>query len=185
MKKNYLKYIIFSFVLITLFASFGFSGSVAFATDNKASFDETYVLDDLNGMIINNKQFTVNDYPRKVSGDFELLNLVEFAYTYDKKYSGNYALYAYVYNPSGIRIEADSAQNRIQLACKYDENNEPIDFEKYNIKLCSVSSDGLYLKFKIIDHLVDGKSLYDIVNRDARRYDVTGIEFLLSSTKKN
>ena len=70
MKKNYLKYIIFSFVLITLFASFGFSGSVAFATDNKASFDETYVLDDLNGMIINNKQFTVNDYPRKVSGDF-------------------------------------------------------------------------------------------------------------------
>lgn len=184
MKKNYLKYIIFSFVLITLFASFGFSGSVAFATDNKASFDETYVLDDLNGMIINNKQFTVNDYPRKVSGDFELLNLVEFAYTYDKKYSGNYALYAYVYNPSGIRIEADSAQNRIQLACKYNENNEPIDFEKYNIKLCSVSSDGLYLKYKIIDHLVDGKSLYDIVNRDARRYDVTGIEFLLSSTKK-
>lgn len=181
---NLKKYIILSFVLITILASFGLTGSVAFAADKKTSFDETYVLDDLNGMIINNKQFTVNDYPKKLSGDFELLNLVEFAYTYDKEYRGNYALYVYIYNPSGIQIVADSAQNKIQLGCKYDENNEPVDFEKYNIKLCSVSSDGLYLKYKVIDHLVDGKSLSEIVNRDARRYDVTGIELLSASTKK-
>ena len=67
-RKQIIKRICVSFVLIAVFVlamvfGGGFTAPVAYAaTNDDLQFDETYVMDDLEGMTINGKPFDIADY---------------------------------------------------------------------------------------------------------------------------
>lgn len=183
MKKVHRKYIVLAFILTLLFAlatCIGVSG-VVFAAEDYRTSD---VMTDLNASTIDGVAFKAEDYPADSTRSLQLLNFVEYAYAYNEVDRTRYSLYCYVYNPAKIDIKADSAQNKIQLASKYDDAGEPSNFEKYDIQLISASDDGLFYKYKIIDHVTaDGTTFSTRVNRDSRRYDISGIELLTKGAR--
>ena len=155
----------------------------AYAADG-VSFDTTDVLDDLKSA----EGFHILNYPYDGTGRVkhpEILNVVEYCYSYRTNMRDNYGLYLYLYNPQGLDIDTDSKANKVQLAVSYGTDKDgymvPAAYEKFNLQFCSVSTDAdyyrLFYKFKVIDHVSsDGKTIVQRVNSNARRYDISGIE---------
>lgn len=155
----------------------------AYAADG-VSFDTTDVLDDLKSA----EGFHILNYPFDGTGRIkhpEILNVIEYCYSYRTNMRDNYGLYLYLYNPQGLDIDTDSKANKVQLAVSYGTDKDgytvPAAYEKFNLKFCSVSTDAdyyrLFYKFKVIDHVSsDGKTIAQRVNSNARRYDISGIE---------
>lgn len=143
-------------------------------------FDQINVLDDLQS----SEGFDIRDYPFDSSGLFrspQIVNVVEYCYTYRVNMRDNYGLYLYFYNPQGIELDTASRANRVQIAVAYNADKLPTDYEKFDLQFCSMSTEaryyGLFYKFKVIDHeSADGKTLLERVNSNARRYDISGIE---------
>jgi len=144
-------------------------------------FDATNVLDDLKSSTVNGKSFDIRNYPYNENGALNVLNFVEFGYSYKSNLRKNYALYVYIYNPKGINISDKSKQNKIQIAVNYNAENEPTRYEKFNLIFCN-KSDGdyknLFYKFKVSDREINGKTFADRVNSNGRKYDISGIELL-------
>ena len=142
------------------------------------SFDDTDVLDDLMGT----STFKISDYPYKEGANPQIINFVEYCYSYRKNMQDNYGLYIYVYNPSNIDIDTSTYQNKIQMAVEYNSNGTPTRYEKFRLQLCSAVTGGdyrnLFFKFKVVDREIDGKTFADRINTNSRRYDVSGIELL-------
>lgn len=136
-------------------------------------FDETYVLNDLNGATIWGKTFNTSDYPKNDGGELRLLDFVEYSFSTKFELQYNYGLYLYVYNPKAIQFKDDDF-NKVEIAIEYDSSGEPTKWDKFQITICSFSQDYLFYKFKI----KSVGSIYDrIVTVPAqRRYDVVGIE---------
>jgi len=156
--------------------------TAVFAAENTTDFEQTDVLEDLLTSEINGNAFEITDYPYNESGNVRIIAFVEYCYSYRVNLRENYGLYLYIYNPKGIEIDDDSLQNTVQMAVRYDEGGKPVEYEKFALKLCSKVEKGdykgLFYKFKIIDHPVDGKYFAQRVNSNARRYDLSGIELL-------
>ena len=127
---------------------------------------------DLMQMTIDGKKFDVADYPADENGETRMLSFIEYGYSYDETARDKFALFAYVYNPKKDVVAA-SGQNKIQLASAYDKSGNATEYTKYRLQLVSASADGLFLKYKIAESAEIVKRL---TNRDARRYDVSGIE---------
>lgn len=171
-------------LFITSFFSMGFT--TAKADSNSLKFDETNVMDDLKS----SKNFNILSYPFYESEKPEMfiINVVEYCYTFDILRQENYGLYLYVYNPNGRDINITEGVNKVQMAVGYDSEGLPNDYEKFGLKFCSKSEEkyyeGLFYKFKVIDHLSkDGKTMLQRVKSSERRYDITGFEIL--ENKKN
>lgn len=163
-------------ILISALTSFIGVGSLSFAAE---SFESSDVLTDLNSMTVNGKKFDVADYPANSKDRLQVINLVEYGYSYKEADRSGFSLFVYLYNPAKIDIKAESGQNKIQLGYKYGADGNPTGFEHYDIQLCSVSENGLFLKYKVIDHVAaDGSTIANRVNRDSRRYDVSGLYML-------
>lgn len=171
-----------SFSLIVLFIvcavalTGGFLPSaVAYAanTYDVTEFDRGDVLSDLEGSSIMGVPFDINDYPYESGKDPRVLNVVEYCYTPYVNTRGNYGLYVYVYNPSGVELISKDGLNKIQMSV--DESG----YSLYGLKLLSASSGdytNLFYKFKVIDPSdVAGKRICDRVNSNSRRYSVSGI----------
>ena len=161
--------------------------TVSAAGDNDVKFDDTDVLDDLQSI----EGFNILNYPYYPSAEPEMyvINVSEYCYSFYENLRGNYGLYLYVYNPNGLYIDTDNYGNCVQIAVKYDstpitEESHPMDYEKFSLQLCSVSSTPttarLFYKFKVIDHRSrwDNKTLAERVNSNGRRYDISGIELV-------
>lgn len=156
----------------------------AYAAGSGLNFDTTDVLDDLNGA----EGFHIHNYPYDGTGRVkhpEILNVVEYCYSYRTNMRDNYGLYLYLYNPQGLDIDTDSKANKVQIAVSYGTDKDgytvPAAYEKFNLQFCSMSTDAdyyrLFYKFKVIDHVSsDGKAIVQRVNSNARRYDISGIE---------
>ena len=142
---------------------------------NGAAFAVTVdsdVYSDLLQMTIDGKKFAVADYPANENGETRMLSFIEYGYSFDDAARDKFALFAYVYNPKKD-VVATSGQNKIQLASAYDKSGNATEYTKYRLQLVSASADGLFLKYKIAESAEIVKRL---TNRDARRYDVSGIE---------
>ncbi len=169
------------------------SATTAYAVNNDNAFDNTELLDDFkdeNGNWI--ADFNYSDYPFKhldTENKFFVMNFMEYCYSYKTNLQENYGLYLYVYNPNGYEIVEDSAANKVQMAVSWrteTQDGETVtvadDYEKFDLKYCSKSvykeEEGALYKFRIIDHVSehDGNSILTRVNKDARRYDISGIE---------
>ncbi len=178
--RNRIYVIILAFILfITSFFSMSFM--TAKADDGSLNFDKTNVMDDLRS----SKNFNILSYPFYESEEPEMfiLNVVEYCYSFDVLRQGNYGLYLYIYNPNGRNINTTDGVNKVQMAVGYNEDGTPNNYEKFDLKFCSKSEEqfyeGLFYKFKVIDHLSsDGKTMLQRVKSSARRYDISGFEIL-------
>lgn len=68
------------------------------------------------------------------------------------------------------------------MATAYNSDGKPSDYNKFSLEFCSKVEEGdyknLFYKFKVVDRKVNGKTIAERVNSNARRYDVSGIELL-------
>lgn len=165
-------------VLFVLLCSVPVAEHYALAEKNSNEFDNTYVLDDLNS----SSSFNVFDYPFNLLGNLKVINFVEYCYSYYEKDNLNYGLYVYLYNPQKALINLTGA-NKIQLACTFDADGNATDYVKYDLKFCSKSDDSIFYKFKIVEKVVYGKTLYQRVDKLARKYEISGIELSVGENK--
>lgn len=153
-------------VIITAFVQPRF---VVFAAEaGEISFDKTAVMDDLEDTDL----FAVR---AQYTGDgLYIISFTEYCFAYDTKLNGNYGLYVYVYNPSAKTVIKDSTQHCIGLGVKYD-GTEVKRYDKFNMRCLSVSDDGFFLKFKIVD---DEETILSRVSESKlkRIYDISEIE---------
>lgn len=184
-KRNILITLVLAVMLMfTAFSSY----TTVYSANTDIKFDDTNVLDDLKSSTTNGKAFNILDYPFDSSGIIkhpQIINVVEYCYSYKVNMQSNYGLYLYFYNPQGLYIKPDSGANKVQIAISYSTNKDgniiPSSYEKYNLQFCNVSTEPnyykLFYKFKLIDKVgTDGKKLVQRVNSNVRRYDVSGIE---------
>ena len=180
-KKSRIILCIIAFAMIACTLFLGVQPIVSSAAgSNMVDFDKTDVLDDLKSSKVNGKAFNIKNYPFDESKDAQILNFVEYCYSYKANLRDNYGLYIYVYNPKGINISTNTKQNKIQMAVAYDKNGNPTSYEKFSLEFCSKVESGdyknLFYKYKVIDRKVNGNTFAERVNSNARRYDVSGIE---------
>lgn len=156
--------------------------TIAMAAENEKNFDNTNVLDDLKSSTTNGKSFDITQYPFDEDKDAQVISFVEYCYSYKANLRDNYGLYIYVYNPKGLNISTNSKSNKIQMATAYNSDGKPSDYNKFSLEFCSKVEEGdyknLFYKFKVVDRKVNGKTIAERVNSNARRYDVSGIELL-------
>lgn len=53
---------------------------------------------------------------------------------------GNYALYLYLYNPTGREIDTASPLNQAQFAVSYNAEGKTSAFEKFDLHFCNKST---------------------------------------------
>ena len=169
-------------VIVVLFGVvFSAAPNIAYA-EEALNFDTTNVLDDLKSSSDGGEAFNLNDYPFDESKDIQVINFVEYCYSYKANMRGNYGLYVYVYNPKGLNLSTSSKSNKIQMASSYDADGNPNDYVKFDLQFLSKSEDSnyknLFYKFKVVDREVNGTTFADRVNSNERRYDVSGIELM-------
>ena len=154
--------------------------NIAYAAVSETEFEKTNVLDDLTSSTDNGQAFDLKDYPYDESKDVQVINFVEYCYSYKANMRSNYGLYIYVYNPKGLNLSTTSKSNKIQMATKYDADGNPTDYTKFDLQLLSKSEESnyknLFYKFKVVDKKIDSKTFAERVNSNERRYDVSGIE---------
>ena len=103
--------------LVTVFGVvFTAAPSIAFAAGTELSFDGTSVTDDLTSSSAGGKTFDLKDYPYDESKQAQVINFVEYCYSYKANMRNNYGLYVYIYNPQGLNISTTSKSNNIQMA---------------------------------------------------------------------
>lgn len=143
------------------------TATTAYAEDGVSAIETSYVLDDLKAI----DGFSITDYPHDESGILQVINFAEYGYGKES----DFKLYVYVYNPKELRIDTESAKNKISMSIGDDK-----DYNKYVLKLCSVSTGGYtnrFYKFKVFG-LTDA---YKKLNKENRKYSVSEVEFLTAS----
>ncbi len=165
---------------IILCTSLFTAGVLAYADTVDTDMDDTPVLEDLKGSYIGGEWFNPDNYPYSQEKACTVLSFAEFGFAADTSKVGDYALYVYVYNPSGKAI-LNTLLNKISIATAY-ENGQTVDYEKFSIQVLSTSTDNyanLFWKFKVLN----AERIFARVsqNTDLRRYDVAEIELNFGS----
>lgn len=152
------------------------SPNTVYAESGSNNYDKTNVLDDLKS----SKDFDILKYPYDEKKDIQVINFVEYCYSFKANMRSNYGLYIYVYNPKGLNLSTSEKMNKVQMATKYGDDGKPTDYTKFSLEFLNKSEDepykNLFYKFKVIDKKIDGTTFADIVNSLQRRYDVSGLE---------
>ena len=179
-RRNRLLLCIVAMVMVLSMVFFPIFSTVAYAAEKEVNYDSTNVLDDLNSATVNGQPFDITDFPFNESKDIQVINFVEYCYSYKANLRDNYGLYVYIYNPKGLNLSTSNKQNKIQMAVSYDAEGNPTNYEKFALEFCSKTESGnyknLFYKFKVIDREINGTTFSDRVNSNARRYDVSGVE---------
>ena len=152
----------------------GFLSAFA-ATDVQTAYENTNVLDNLDGAIIGGKAFDIADYPHNDEGRPQVISLVEFCYSYYADKQSDFGLYVYVYNPQDIAFDMATDRNKIQLTYgnKQSYSKYTLDFLNYSEK---AGHEGRFYKFKIRLTDAERQDILDTVNDDGRVYKISGIE---------
>lgn len=179
-------------LLLACVLSWGFTSATVYAATNDGTqFEKTNVLDDLRS----SDGFNIVNYPFDSTGVIkhpEIMNVVEYCYSFRPNMRGNYGLYLYFYNPQGLNIDTNSRANKVQMAVEYGKDADgytiPTEYDKFDLQFCSVSTEPnyyrLFYKFKVVDRKgADGKTIAERVNSNERRYDISGIELLTSGDR--
>ena len=98
--------------------------NIAYAESGELNYDKTSVMDDLSTSTVNGQPFDMKDYPYDEDSQAQIVNFVEYCYSYKGNMQSNYGLYVYVYNPQGLNLSTNSKGNKIQMAVSYD--SEPV-----------------------------------------------------------
>ena len=172
------KVVAFLLVLLICFGAVmggqGFLSAFA-ATDVQTAYENTNVLDNLDGATIGGKTFDIADYPHNDEGRPQVISFVEFCYSYYADKQGDFGLYVYVYNPQDIAFDMATDRNKIQLTYgnKQSYSKYTLDFLNYSEK---AGHEGRFYKFKVRLSDSERQDILDTVNDDGRVYKVSGIE---------
>ena len=102
------------------------------------------VMEDLSTLYIDGKQFNEADYPLDPSDkNMYILTVVEKGFL-NTSSSPDFALYIYVYNPSGLLVK-DKLDNSVQIGV----NADCTEYSFYGLRGQSVSADRRFIRFKV------------------------------------
>ncbi len=150
---------------------------IAYAESDETNYAETYVMDDLKGMTIDGKVFDIKDYSFNVFESTNLLQFVEYCYSFDYDRNVNYNFYVYIHNPKGLTF-VDSSLNAISM--RVGERSD--SFTKYRLKLLSVCKEAnyerLFYKFAVDMSAAQKEAILKTVKSAERVYEVGEIELL-------
>lgn len=171
------------FIIISVFGGGAFSErTAAFAASSTQAYDNSDVLDDLRGMTVDGKQFSLDDYPKNENGTVKVVTFVEYCYSYYADMQDNFGLYVYVYNPQQLIFDCASGKNMLQMRVG---GGTSADFNKYNLKLCNATLQGgyenLFYKFKVDWTAAQRTAILAALDSESRVYEVSGIELLSNS----
>ena len=174
-----------AFVLVLLICFGAVMGGQGFlsafaATDVQTAYENTNVLDNLDGATIGGKAFDIADYPHNDEGRPQIISLVEFCYSYYADKQSDFGLYVYVYNPQDIAFDMATDRNKIQLTYgnKQSYSKYTLDFLNYSEK---AGYEGRFYKFKVRLTDAERKDILAAVNDDGRVYKISGIELSYKS----
>ena len=154
------------------------------AEENKVGGD---VLADLRSMTFDGEAFKVDDFPKNTKDDsVELLAINEVAFSASGNHK-DYALYVYLYNPSGQEFVFDNSLNSIMLGVTWDNRGVAQDYENFELELVDVCDaaglENVYIKYRVKDKLLsDGRLLVERLGAD-RIYAVSEVELLPVGSK--
>ena len=154
----------------------------AFAvTDVQTAYENTNVLDNLEGSTIGGKEFDIADYPHNDSGVPQIISFVEFCYSYYADRQADYGLYIYVYNPQDIAFYMATDRNKIQLT--YGDRQS---YSKYTLEFLNYSGkagyEGRFYKFRIRLSDAERLDILNTVDDNGRVYKISGIELSYNGT---
>ena len=92
--------------------------NIAYAESGELNYDKTNVMDDLSTSTVNGHPFDMKDYPYDEDSQAQIINFVEYCYSYKGNMQGNYGLYVYVYNPQGLNLSTNSKVTRSRWRCR-------------------------------------------------------------------
>lgn len=175
-----MKNIIFIIFITVLLSFCCFLYSPSFFAFAETDFSQMNVIEDLSS----SSEFNLTDYPFNefVSAEraFQIINFVEYCYSFKSAERVNYGLYLYIYNPTALSLVETSILNRVKMAVSWDETGAPDDWEYFSLQFCNKSSgdySDLYFKYRVVDHVSgDNKTIAQRVNSSLRRYDISSFE---------
>lgn len=144
-------------------------------------FAQRYVMDDLLSAEIDGVPFSLSNYQPRTGAPIEMIHFVEFGFSFHPEHRQDFGLFVYIFNPGRLDVAPNSASNQIQMSIRNDANGLPI-FEKFRLQHLSTSTGdvaGLFSKFQIIFTTTQHNVLFANLNTHARRYDISGIEFII------
>ena len=151
------------------------------ATDVQTAYENTNVLDDLEGSTIGGKTFDIADYPHDGDGKPQLISLAEFCYSYYVDKQGDFGLYAYVYNPQDTAFDMATDRNKIQLTY-----GDKASYSKYTLEFLNYSQragyEGRFYKFKVKLSDAQRSAILKGLHENERVYSVSGIELSYKGT---
>ena len=171
--------LIFFLIVAVLFGGMSQSLTAYAAVKDDLLFDESYIMDDLEGTVINGKEFSISDYSFDESRNTSVILFTEYCYSFYANKQGNYGLYVYVWNPQGLNIDVNSSLNMIQFGIDPDYSTS---YSKYHLEFLSVCEEtnyeGLFYKFKV--YMTDSQrtAILNRLDSSERFYHVSGIELL-------
>lgn len=115
-KRFFKSLLLFGLILLVLWAGF-FSAptkkyTASAETSSKALFEQTNVMDDLKKSTIDGEAFDLTKYSFDSKKNMQIISFVEYCYSYSPERQDNYGLYAYVYNPKGLKIDTFNSFNK-------------------------------------------------------------------------
>jgi hypothetical protein len=142
---------------------------VAVSADTLKTFDDTDITEDLKLL----------DYSEeKTEEKTQVAGLIEYGFAENAIDCGDYALYIYVYNPTGKEYSTRATANVVNIATEYDQDGEPSQYNNFPLTECAYTTDKSIYKYRIVDEdnviLQNARSQ----NKDEgqRRYDIASVQ---------
>ena len=168
----------FALMLLTVVAGI-FPATISVLAEERVTYEQTNVMDDLKGAKVNGKAFSLTEYSFDTAKETQVISFVEYCYSFYQNLQDNYGLYVYVYNPKGLQFVVDHELNQIQLTYGLSTSQ---NYEKYQLAFLNCSTEtnyeGLFYKFKVVLSNEQQKRMLQALNSTDRVYRVSGIELL-------
>ena len=147
--------------------------TLAFAAPSSI-YDRSSIEEDL-------AEVDLSAYPKVQNGKHRLLDgvgFMEYAYTFRASQSKYFGLYFYVYNPSERELSPRAGAHVVNMAVKYDEYGNPIDYENCDLTFLDSTDDNRFLKFKLTNSAAayERASEYAEAHDGERRYDIASFQ---------
>ena len=175
MKKKNLKSALCCFLAaLSLLPSLAFGSldvkASEWAEDDIVNLDNTTIASDLSDINPDEmkKMFT--------SQDVALIRFQEYCYSMSF-YADAYALYLYIYNPSGKQVMDNDCV--INMATEFNADGEATAYSNVKLTLLDTAKSNTFLKFKVSDtyrtQIYDMEKSYAETHNGVRKYNISGI----------
>ena len=166
--------------ILTAFCSSVNDGQISVKAESEGTkYSKSYVMDDLEGMTIDGEEFDISDYGFNEWKSTEVLQFVEYCYSYESSRQANYGLYVYVYNPQGLHY-VDSTLDAISM--RFGGVSSDL-YRKYPLKLLSVcdekANQRLFYKYEVVLTASQKSDILSKVKSSKRVYEVADIELMI------